>query len=168
MKKPSIRLIELPGFHDDETDPRFRHITGGFLVQTPDTVRNEEIKTVTKTGPTDAQVEDLRFAFNVIKHVKSNAIVLAKDGVIVGVGAGQMSRVLAVEIAIQKAGEHAKGAVLASDAFFPFNDSVKLAHEAGITAFIQPGGSKRDQDSIDYCDENSLSMVFTGVRHFKH
>ena len=101
-------------------------------------------------------------------HGKSNAILIVKDGKTIGIGAGQMSRVDAVEIALKKAGELAKGAILASDAFFPFKDSVEMCSKFGIAAIIQPGGSKRDQESIDACNKHNISMVFTGVRHFKH
>jgi phosphoribosylaminoimidazolecarboxamide formyltransferase/IMP cyclohydrolase len=111
---------------------------------------------------------DLRFAWLVCKHVKSNAIVLAKGGMEVGVGAGQMSRVDSVYLAVRKAGERSRGSVLASDAFFPFRDNVDEAANAGVTAIVQPGGSMRDQDSITACDEHGLAMVFTGVRHFRH
>ena len=111
---------------------------------------------------------DLRFAWLVCKHVKSNAIVLAKGGMVVGVGAGQMSRVDSVHMAVRKAGERSKGAVLASDAFFPFRDNVDEAARAGVTAIVQPGGSMRDADSIQACDEHGLAMVFTGIRHFRH
>jgi phosphoribosylaminoimidazolecarboxamide formyltransferase/IMP cyclohydrolase len=104
----------------------------------------------------------------VCKHVKSNAIVLGKGGMVVGVGAGQMSRVDSVQIAVRKAGERSKGAVLASDAFFPFRDNVDEAARAGVTAVIQPGGSVRDAESIQACEEHGLAMVFTGIRHFRH
>ena len=111
---------------------------------------------------------DLRFAWIVCKHVKSNAIVLARGGMLVGVGAGQMSRVDSVHLAVRKAGDRESGAVLASDAFFPFRDNVDEAARAGVTAIVQPGGSLRDADSIAACDEHGLAMVFTGVRHFRH
>jgi phosphoribosylaminoimidazolecarboxamide formyltransferase/IMP cyclohydrolase len=111
---------------------------------------------------------DLAFAWKVVKYVKSNAIVLARDGGTVGVGAGQMNRVGAVEIAVRQAGEKARGAVLASDAFFPMPDSVEAAARAGVTAIIQPGGSVRDADSIRAADEAGIAMVFTGIRHFRH
>ena len=111
---------------------------------------------------------DLRFAWIVAKHVKSNAIVLAKDGMIVGVGAGQMSRVDSVHLAVRKAGQRAAGSVLASDAFFPFRDNIDEAAKAGIKAIVQPGGSVRDQESIDACNQHGLAMIMTGVRHFRH
>jgi phosphoribosylaminoimidazolecarboxamide formyltransferase/IMP cyclohydrolase len=125
-------------------------------------------KVVTKRQPTAVEYADLRFAWLVCKHVKSNAIVLAKDGMLVGVGAGQMSRVDSVQIAARKAGERTSGAVLASDAFFPFRDNIDEAAGAGVTAVVQPGGSMRDQDSIAACDAHGLAMICTGVRHFRH
>jgi phosphoribosylaminoimidazolecarboxamide formyltransferase / IMP cyclohydrolase len=148
----------------------YRRIDGGLLVQSRDQgsadFANLQVKT--KRPPTAAERADLEFAWAVAKHVKSNAIVLAKDAALVGVGAGQMSRVDSTQIAIKKAGNRAKGSVLASDAFFPFRDNVDSAAMAGITALIQPGGSVRDQESVDACDEHGLAMVFTGVRHFRH
>ena len=132
------------------------------------TLEDAEWNIVTKREPTEAEREQLRFAWKVVKHVKSNAIVLAKNGMTVGVGAGQMNRVGAANIAIEQAGEQAVGAVLASDAFFPMDDTVEAAAKAGITAIIQPGGSIRDADSIRKADEYGMAMVFTGVRHFKH
>ena len=123
---------------------------------------------MTKRQPTAAELADLHFAWLVCKHVKSNAIVLAKAGMVVGVGAGQMSRVDSAHMAVRKAGERVQGAVLASDAFFPFRDNVDEAARAGVTAIVQPGGSMRDADSIAACDEHGLAMVFTGVRHFRH
>ncbi|MCI0458132.1 MAG: bifunctional phosphoribosylaminoimidazolecarboxamide formyltransferase/IMP cyclohydrolase [Gemmataceae bacterium] len=148
----------------------FRRVDGGLLVQTRDVEADDfaEAKVVSKRAPTQAEMEDLRFACKVCKHVKSNAIVLARGGMVVGVGAGQMSRVDSVHIAVRKAGERVRGAVLASDAFFPFRDNVDEAARAGVTALVQPGGSMRDQDSIKACDEHNLAMVFTGVRHFRH
>ncbi len=125
-------------------------------------------KVVTKRQPTPQEMADLRFAWLVAKHVKSNAIVLAKDGMIVGVGAGQMSRVDSVHMAVRKAGTKVPGSVLASDAFFPFRDNIDEAARAGVKAIVQPGGSMRDQDSIDACNEHGLAMLFTGVRHFRH
>jgi phosphoribosylaminoimidazolecarboxamide formyltransferase/IMP cyclohydrolase len=148
----------------------FRRVDGGLLVQTRDVEADDfaQAKVVTKRAPTAAEMADLRFAWKVCKHVKSNAIVLAKGGMVVGVGAGQMSRVDSVHIAARKAGERVRGSVLASDAFFPFRDNVDEAARAGVTAVVQPGGSMRDQDSIQACDEHGLAMVFTGVRHFRH
>ena len=149
-----------------------RTIAGGVLVQTADnTVITGEPRIVSKRPPTEQEMVDMKFAFTVAKHVKSNAIVYAKDGATVGIGAGQMSRIDSARIAWHKA-QHAKlsleGAVLASDAFFPFSDVVEEAAKAGATAIIQPGGSQRDQDSINAADKHGLAMVMTGVRHFRH
>ena len=127
-----------------------------------------KLQVVTKRKPSDEELADLKFAWLVCKHVKSNAIVLAQGSKVVGVGAGQMSRVDSVHMAVRKAGERSKGSVLASDAFFPFRDNIDEAARAGITGVIQPGGSMRDQDSIDACDEHGMAMVLTGVRHFRH
>jgi phosphoribosylaminoimidazolecarboxamide formyltransferase / IMP cyclohydrolase len=130
-----------------------------------------ELKVVTKKKPSVQELADMEFAFTICKHVKSNAIVYAKDGATLGIGAGQMSRIISAKIAAMKAEEaklSLKGSVMASDAFFPFPDCVQAAAEAGATAIIQPGGSKNDQASIDAADELGLSMIFTGVRHFRH
>jgi phosphoribosylaminoimidazolecarboxamide formyltransferase/IMP cyclohydrolase len=168
--KANVRLLEVGSLAVPADAWLFRPIEGGFLLQEADNVADPESEwqVVTKTKPSDAQLAELRFAWAVVRHVKSNAIVLSKDGMVVGVGAGQMSRVDSTEIAICKAGERTKGAVLGSDAFFPFGDSIKLAAAAGVTAVIQPGGSKRDDESIAACDEHGITMVFTGRRHFKH
>jgi phosphoribosylaminoimidazolecarboxamide formyltransferase / IMP cyclohydrolase len=148
----------------------YRRVVGGLLVQDRDFGSDDfgQLKVVTKRAPSEEEMRDLRFIWLVCKHVKSNAIVLGKGGMVVGVGAGQMSRVDSVQIAVRKAGELSKGAVLASDAFFPFRDNVDEAARAGVTAIIQPGGSVRDADSIQACDEHGLAMVFTGIRHFRH
>ena len=122
----------------------------------------------TRRAPTEAERRDLAFAWRVCAAVKSNAIVLARDGQIVGVGAGQMSRIDSVKIAVEKAGPRAKGAVLASDAFFPFRDGPDAAAAAGVTAIIQPGGSRRDDETIRACDEHNIAMILTGRRHFRH
>jgi phosphoribosylaminoimidazolecarboxamide formyltransferase / IMP cyclohydrolase len=148
----------------------YKTITGGMLLQTRDTHRltQGDLKIVTKRAPTDEEVRALLFAWTVCKHTKSNAIVYARDGQTVGVGAGQMSRVDSVKLGASRAQLEVKGSVLASDAFFPFRDGVDEAALHGITAIIQPGGSIRDQEVIDAADEHNLAMVFTGVRHFKH
>src|SRR5262249_27123335 len=125
-------------------------------------------KVVSKRSPTENELEELEFAWRVCKHVKSNAIVLAKQGVTVGVGAGQMSRVVSVQIACEKAGEQAHGSVLASDAFFPFPDGLEAAARAGVRAVVQPGGSVRDAEVIAAADASDIAMIFTGVRHFRH
>jgi phosphoribosylaminoimidazolecarboxamide formyltransferase/IMP cyclohydrolase len=123
---------------------------------------------VTSKQPSEREWQDLRFAWRVARHVKSNAIVLAKGGRTVGVGAGQMSRVDSVRISIEKAGSNASGAVMASDAFFPFRDGIDEAAKAGVSAVIQPGGSRRDGEVIEAAEEHGIRMVFTGIRHFKH
>jgi phosphoribosylaminoimidazolecarboxamide formyltransferase/IMP cyclohydrolase len=148
----------------------FRRVDGGLLVQDRDAPADDfaNAKVVTTRAPTAAEMTDLKFAWVVAKHVKSNAIVLAKGGMVVGVGAGQMSRVDSVHIACRKAGDRVRGSVLASDAFFPFRDNIDEAARAGVVAVVQPGGSMRDQDSIAACDEHGLAMVLTGVRHFRH
>jgi phosphoribosylaminoimidazolecarboxamide formyltransferase/IMP cyclohydrolase len=171
--KKNVRLLRTGPISPDAAKARsldFRRVDGGLLVQTRDVEADDfaQAKAVTKRAPTEAEMADLRFAWRVCKHVKSNAIVLAKGGAIAGVGAGQMSRVDSVHIAARKAGERVRGAVLASDAFFPFRDNVDEAARAGVSAIVQPGGSMRDQDSIQACDEHGLAMVFTGVRHFRH
>ena len=150
---------------------QYRSLLNGVLQQQPDEGNYTEWKEAGGRPSTDAEKKDLIFANLVCKHLKSNAIALVKDRQLIGKGCGQTSRVDSVRQAIAKAGQFQfdlKGAVLASDAFFPFNDSVSMAHAAGVTAFIQPGGSIRDKDSIDYCVENGLVMVITGMRHFKH
>ena len=169
-QKKNIRLIELPNFKDQDTGFLVKYVQGGVLLQAPDQVVVDESKStvVTDRRPETQETRDLMLAFAICKHVKSNAIVLVKNGQTVGVGAGQMSRVEAVEIAIKKAGENVKGAVCASDAFFPFRDSVDLLASAGVTAVIHPGGSMRDQESVDACNENNMAMITTGIRHFKH
>lgn len=154
-------------------DVQFRTVLNGVLVQDRDKhiETREDLKYVTEKKPTDDQITDLLFANKLVKHTKSNAIVLAKNRQMLACGVGQTSRVDALRQAIAKArsfGFDLKGAVMASDAFFPFADSVEIAHEAGITAVIQPGGSVRDKDSIDFCNAHGLAMVFTGYRHFKH
>jgi len=166
--KKNIRLLELEVKHVRSI--RYTAVAGGMLVQDGDeeTLDDAQAKVVTKRKPSAREWEDLKLAWRAVKHVKSNAIVLAKDETTVGVGAGQMNRVGAAKIAIEQAGEKAHGAALASDAFFPMKDTVEAAAAAGITAIIQPGGSIRDQESIDACDEHGITMVFTHVRHFKH
>jgi phosphoribosylaminoimidazolecarboxamide formyltransferase/IMP cyclohydrolase len=148
----------------------YKRVIGGLLVQDRDTVQEErdEMKVVTKRHPTEQEWGDLLFAFRVAKHVKSNAIVIARDLATLGVGAGQMSRVDSTRIAIEKARFDLKGAVVGSDAFFPFPDAVELALEQGVTAFMQPGGSKGDEAAIEACDKHGAAMVFTGRRHFLH
>ncbi len=168
--KANLRLIKKPNFFSKPAQFDLRRIEGGFLVQEEDTVTitDNELSVVTKAVPSKQQWIDLKLGWALVRYVKSNAIVLVKDGVLVGVGAGQMSRVESVELAIKRAGTKAVGSTLASDAFFPFSDNVELAAVAGITAIIQPGGSVRDADSISKANDSGLSMVFTGRRHFRH
>ncbi|NLC11698.1 MAG: bifunctional phosphoribosylaminoimidazolecarboxamide formyltransferase/IMP cyclohydrolase, partial [Firmicutes bacterium] len=147
----------------------WKRVEGGFLVQEKD---YEDVslswEVVTERRPTQEEEDDLRFALKVVKHVKSNAIVLAKGKQTVGIGAGQMSRVAAVRLAVNQAGDNSKGSVLASDAFFPFKDAVEIAVRNGVTAIVHPGGSLRDDDSIAVCNQYQVSMVITGRRFFKH
>ncbi len=148
----------------------YKQISGGMLVQTRDShrLKREDLKVVTKRGPSDKEIDDLLFAWTVCKHTKSNAIVYVRDRQTIGVGAGQMSRVDSVRIGAMRAQLPTAGSVLASDAFFPFRDGLDEAAQHGITAVIQPGGSMRDDEVIAAADEYGLAMVFTGVRHFKH
>ncbi len=172
LKKKDKRII-LIDKRSEKPNVQFRTILNGVLVQEADraTEGKNNMKVVTKVSPTDSQLSDLEFALKLVKHTKSNAIVLAKDKKLLASGVGQTSRVDALKQAIEKANSfknHIDGGVMASDAFFPFADSVEIAHKAGVKAVVQPGGSIRDKDSIKYCDDNKLAMVFTGVRHFKH
>lgn len=169
--KKNLRLLVLPhGGLEHDREPQLKRILGGVLVQQPDlgSLKGVELKVATKRAPTDVELNDLRFAWKVCKHVKSNAIVFAKDGATLGVGAGQMSRVDAAKIAIAKAQTSLQGTAVASDAFFPFPDGVEEAAKAGATAVIQPGGSVKDIDVIATADRLGLAMVFTGMRHFLH
>jgi phosphoribosylaminoimidazolecarboxamide formyltransferase/IMP cyclohydrolase len=171
-KKRDLRILRV--------DPRaavgcasaleYRRISGGFLVQGPDSYADDsiELKVVSRRVPNEEEVADLRFAWRVAKHVKSNAIVLAKDRALLGMGAGQPNRVTSVHLALRRAEGRARGAVLASDAFFPFPDGVEMAAEGGVTAIVQPGGSIRDAEVIAAADAHGVAMVFTGIRHFRH
>lgn len=185
-EKKDIRLLELRGLSPDPASlgardyPRsrtetsipieLRKVTGGVLVQERDKkdLKKEELKVVTKRKPTSKELDDMLFSWKVVKHVKSNAIVIAKDGVILGVGAGQMNRIGSVKIATEAASTRSKGAVLASDAFFPKPDGIEEANKSGVAAVIQPGGSIQDKEVIDTADKYNIAMVFTGIRHFKH
>ncbi len=160
--------LKLPGYKSTYLD--LKGIDGGLLVQELDEgiAGSENLETVTSVRPTRGQTDDMVFAWQVIKNIKSNAILLAKNKTTTGVGTGQMSRVDSTMLATQKAGENAKGSILASDAFFPFTDAVEIAVKAGIAAIIQPGGSVHDKDVIELCNKNNIPMVFTGKRHFKH
>lgn len=167
-EKKNIRLIEVKP--TEEKEWQLHKISGGLLIQTADDIieTQNDWTCVTKRQPTEEEWKALAFAWKVVKHVKSNAIVLTGEKVTYGVGAGQMNRVGAAEIAIAEAGEKCHGAVMSSDAFFPFGDTIEAAGKAGITAVIQPGGSIRDQESIDMANKYGIAMIFTGHRHFKH
>jgi phosphoribosylaminoimidazolecarboxamide formyltransferase / IMP cyclohydrolase len=167
--KNNLRVLTLADFAVP-SPPQIKAIAGGYLLQTADdeVESTADWQVVTTQQPTAEQLQELLFAWKVSKHVKSNAIVVSKNLVTIGVGAGQMNRVGAAEIALAQAGTAAQDAILASDGFFPFDDSVRTAAAAGITAIIQPGGSMRDQDSIAAADELGIVMVFTGKRHFLH
>jgi phosphoribosylaminoimidazolecarboxamide formyltransferase / IMP cyclohydrolase len=169
--KKNLRLLQLPQgglLHDQEL--QIKRILGGVLVQQPDlgTLQGQELRVVTKREPSKAELSDLKFAWKVCKHVKSNAIVFAKEGATMGIGAGQMSRVDSVKIAVLKAQKSLQGTAVASDAFFPFPDGVEEAAKAGATCVIQPGGSVKDPEVIATADRLGMAMVFTGMRHFLH
>ena len=173
--KKNLRLLELPNISVKQPEGSYdiKKINGGIIVQTIDSKLLEDYTIVTDRKPTDKELEDLMFAWKVVKYVKSNGIAIAKDKQTIGIGPGQVNRIWAAKQCFEHAEELiapgvTKGAVLASDAFFPFDDCVEAAHNAGITAIIQPGGSVRDQDSIDKCNEYGISMIFTGMRHFRH
>ena len=169
-KKKNIRLLQLDTTLSVNAKYKVTNVNDGLLVQDIDDhqITEEDLRCVTNRKPTEEEIKQLLFAWKVVKHVKSNAIVLVKDNMTIGVGAGQMNRVGAAKIAIEQAQEKAKGSVMSSDAFFPMPDTVEEAVKAGVTAIIQPGGSIKDQLSIDVCNEHGIAMVFTGVRHFKH
>jgi phosphoribosylaminoimidazolecarboxamide formyltransferase/IMP cyclohydrolase len=170
--KKNIRLLKLGNILQKQPEGAIdiKKVNGGILVQTVNNALLEEetLKVVTERIPTKKEMEDMQFAWKVVKHIKSNGIVIAKNQQTVGIGPGQVNRIWAVENAIKQANIEIKGSVMASDAFFPFSDCVEAAAKAGITAVIQPGGSIRDQDSIDKANEYGIAMVFTGIRHFKH
>jgi phosphoribosylaminoimidazolecarboxamide formyltransferase/IMP cyclohydrolase len=171
-RKENLRLVKVAPYPPSPSEAYldFRRVRGGFLVQTPDAVSESELKprVVTKREPSAAELSDLIFAWKAVKSLKSNAIVVARDQTLLGMGAGQPSRVVSVELALKRAGDRAKGSVLASDAFFPFTDGPELAIRHGVTAIIQPGGSVRDKEVIALADKHNVAMVFTGVRHFRH
>ena len=170
--KKNIRLMQIPGSGFNLKDNRFdfKRIGGGLLVQSLDTLNyvEDQLKIVSEREPTSYEMEDMKFAWLVAKHVKSNAIVYAKDKEILGIGAGQMSRVDSARIAVEKARKPLSGAVMSSDAFFPFRDSIDEAAKNGISAIISPGGSIRDKEVLQAAKEHNIAMVFTGTRHFKH
>ena len=170
-KKKNIRLIEAGNFaKNPDMDWEFKKISGGLLVEDADRriISREDLQFVTERKPSEKEIEDLLFGQNLVRHIKSNAVLIASNGASIGVGAGQMSRIDALEIALKKAQKPVEGGILASDAFFPFRDCVDMAARAGIKAIIQPGGSVRDQESIDACNEHGIAMVFTGIRSFRH
>ncbi len=171
-KKKNLRLLELPAIAQKNVSTMMdmKKVAGGLLVQELNCslLDEDELKVVTDRAPTEAEMDQLRLAWKVVKHTKSNGIVLVKGRQSVGIGPGQTNRITALELAIKYAGDKAQGSVMGSDAFFPFSDCVEAAAKAGITAIIQPGGSIRDQDSIDACNRYGIAMVFTGMRHFKH
>jgi phosphoribosylaminoimidazolecarboxamide formyltransferase/IMP cyclohydrolase len=173
-KKQNVRVLSCG--HWGETRPAewdFKRVSGGLLIQDRDIgeVGASELKVVTKRSPTNQEMADLRFAWKVVKFVKSNAIIYCKGGMTLGIGAGQMSRVYSAKIAAIKAADEGleiEGSVMASDAFFPFRDGIDAAAQAGISAVIEPGGSMRDEEVIAAADEHGMAMVFTGMRHFRH
>ncbi len=169
-QKKNLRLLKVGEIGPEPKAKNYRKVSGGLLIQDLDTahVSATDLKVVTKRQPTDQEMKDMLFGWHTVKHVKSNAIVLVKEGMTVGIGAGQMSRVDAVEISISKAMDRQTGSVMASDAFFPFPDSIEAASKNGITAIIQPGGSIKDQDVIEAADAAGIAMVFTGMRAFLH
>ena len=176
-EKKNIRVLALPDIEvvQDENAYDMKKVNGGLIVQTIDSkiYDEDELKVVTDRAPSAKELDDLKFAWRVVKFVKSNGIAIAKDKQSIGIGPGQVNRIWATKQSIEHAEELigagvTKGAVLASDAFFPFDDCVEAAHQAGITAIIQPGGASRDEDSIKKCNEYGIAMVFTGMRHFKH
>ncbi|MBD1382369.1 bifunctional phosphoribosylaminoimidazolecarboxamide formyltransferase/IMP cyclohydrolase [Metabacillus arenae] len=168
--KKNIRLLELDPSGQTKQEKQLTSIHGGLLIQDEDTLSLKDVEVTIPTNrvPTEQEWKDLDLAWKVVKHVKSNAIVLTRDEMTIGVGAGQMNRVGAAKIAIDQAGKKANGSAMGSDAFFPMPDTVEEAAKAGVTAIIQPGGSIKDEDSIRKADEHGIAMVFTGARHFKH
>ena len=166
-KKKNLRIYKLSEKNNNH-EKQIKSVRGGILVQDFNEKLADEYESVTEKKVDETQQKDIEFGLKVVKHVKSNAIVVVKDGQTLGIGAGQMNRVGSCKIALEQAGEKAKGAVLASDAFFPMRDSADIAADYGIAAIVQPGGSIRDQESIDACNEKGVAMVFSKIRHFKH
>ena len=166
-KKKNLRIYKLSEKNNNH-EQQIKSVRGGILVQDFNDKLADEYESVTEKKVDETQQKDIEFGLKVVKHVKSNAIVVVKDGQTLGIGAGQMNRVGSCKIALEQAGEKAKGAVLASDAFFPMRDSADIAADYGIAAIVQPGGSIRDQESIDACNEKGVAMVFSKIRHFKH
>lgn len=174
QEKKNIRLLKHDGILESKNEALksknfdIKRVSGGMLIQSEDDNIATEYKVVTDKAPTDNEMKDLEMALRVVKHTRSNGIVIVKDGMTIGIGPGQTNRIWALENAIKQSNYDLKGAVVASDAFFPFNDCVTVSGEAGITAIVQPGGSMRDQESIDKANELGVAMVFSGNRHFKH
>ena len=166
-KKKNLRIYKLSEKNNNH-EQQIKSVRGGILVQDFNDKLADEYESVTEKNVDESQQRDIEFGLKVVKHVKSNAIVVVKDGQTLGIGAGQMNRVGSCKIALEQAGEKARGAVLASDAFFPMRDSADMAADYGIVAIVQPGGSIRDQESIDACNEKGVAMVFSKIRHFKH
>ncbi|HOS68756.1 MAG TPA: bifunctional phosphoribosylaminoimidazolecarboxamide formyltransferase/IMP cyclohydrolase, partial [Bacillota bacterium] len=169
--KKNIRIMKLEDIsRKPEADIDVKKVGGGLLIQDADWADFDmaDINYITDRKPTEKEMQDMLFAWKVVKHVKSNAIVVAKDGMTLGIGPGQTNRIWSANMSLERSGEKAKGAVIASDAYFPFGDVVESAAKAGITAIIQPGGSINDRLSIDGCNKYGIAMIFTGVRHFKH
>ena len=162
--------MEIGEFGKRSKKSEVRNVDGGLLVQDTDnnTLTREHLNTVTKTQPSEQDIDTALFTWKVLRHTKSNGILIAKDNTTIGLGAGQVSRVDAVHAALRKGGENVKGGVLASDAFFPFRDSIDAIKDSGVKVVVQPGGSIRDQEVIGACDEFGIAMIFTGTRCFKH
>ena len=169
-KRRNLRILAASPSRKSENSYDLRPLSGGLLVQTHDAITEDPSswKTVTERAPTEEELNDLAFAWKAAKHIKSNAIVLAKDNTLLGMGAGQPNRVTSVHLALRTADNNSRGSVLASDAFFPFADNIELAAQGGIVAIAQPGGSVRDEEVIEAANKYNIAMVFTGVRHFKH
>lgn len=167
-KKPNLRVLELQSEKHQQWEMKF--ITGGMLMQEkdPQSLSKEQLQVVTKAKPSAKEMDNMEFAWRVLKHIKSNGILIAKDYMTVGIGAGQVSRIDAVDLAIRKAGVRIENSILASDAFFPFRDSIDKIAATGVKAIVQPGGSVRDEEVIAACDEHGIAMVFTGKRCFRH
>jgi phosphoribosylaminoimidazolecarboxamide formyltransferase/IMP cyclohydrolase len=169
-KSKDLRILEAPPVHMKERAIEYRGVTGGMLMQEYDRIAVDPpaLRILSKRQPTDTELADMRFAWRCVKHVKSNAVVLVKDSVMIGMGTGQTNRVTSARLAVEMAGEQAAGSVSASDALIPFPDTVETCAAAGVTAIVQTGGSIRDEDSVAVCDANNMAMAATGVRHFKH
>ena len=168
--KKNLRVLEVGNIKPREKLLEVRNVVGGIIVQETDTsvIQKQDLKTVTTAKPSDSEVETMLFGWKVLKHIKSNGILIVKDNTTIGVGAGQVSRVDSVDIAMKKSGENIQGSILCSDAFFPFRDSIDKISNSGIKAVLQPGGSVRDNEVIEACNEHGIAMVFTGQRCFKH